>query len=715
MKCPKCGAELASGVSFCRECGAKIEKKRFCRECGAALAEGVKFCSNCGAKTDISPATATSESEPSIRRTKFNDYSSNRYGNVADKEVFSDYRTRPTASRTYSSSKKYKAKKQTRKIVPIISAVGLIIALIIVIGFLNDSSSSKDTSSDVNIGIEKVVPTEAVPKPTNNTIIKGSQYAFMSDEWDVYIATAISDSIIKIEHWDKSLSSNRKASFSEDIGSFKINDAANGFEWIDAEHTAFSMVFRDENNSRLKKAASHIFTINISDSNVFKGSDYNETIACYSYTNDDWHMYLAIPLTESLIKIECWYRSSSFSWESFIYSWDWCVIDTKSSDTDFAWTDAEHTSFTITTKDPQNSNYWKSKSFVAFVLENDQYKYKSVSGYLSDIQTQAKQVKDGFSESTNTTITVGSSNFSIPDYWKTSKSSSDLYDASAESSGKAAVLEIRSLNVNNDNVTVNFDTLKAVNDNGSAVKVFASAFASYSEASSEVFDNGVIKGFIYRFNFVQDNLNGKAKCLLYPSESDRCWVYIYLMETNNTDYTYFRDFDKIINSITIGPHTSVSEPSPQETTSVPETPAPTITPAPETPPPEKKSGTVSYSTNTKATVKNGNSGVYSYKKSGSYDVYYIIDFDDGYVYWFTDGNGDTSCDRLRIESGNLNDVLIITYHDGGDTWSYGLHFKFKNQPDHMIMEDNNHFEYDFYTTDLDEALLLKKSKTIHDY
>ena len=132
-------------------------------------------------------------------------------------------------------------------------------------------------------------------------------------------------------------------------------------------------------------------------------------------------------------------------------------------------------------------------------------------------------------------------------------------------------------------------------------------------------------------------------------------------------------------------------------------------------PQKKKSGTVSYSTNTKATVKNGNSGVYSYKKSGSYDVYYIIDFDDGYVYWFTDGNGDTSCDRLRIESGNLNDVLIITYHDGGDTWSYGLHFKFKNQPDHMIMEDNNHFEYDFYTTDLDEALLLKKSKTIHDY
>lgn len=41
---------------------------------------------------------------------------------------------------------------------------------------------------------------------------------------------------------------------------------------------------------------------------------------------------------------------------------------------------------------------------------------------------------------------------------------------------------------------------------------------------------------------------------------------------------------------------------------------------------------VSYSTNTKATVKNGDTGVYAYKKSGAYDIYYVIDFDEGYVY-----------------------------------------------------------------------------------
>ena len=125
---------------------------------------------------------------------------------------------------------------------------------------------------------------------------------------------------------------------------------------------------------------------------------------------------------------------------------------------------------------------------------------------------------------------------------------------------------------------------------------------------------------------------------------------------------------------------------------------------------------VSCSTNTKETVKNGNSGVYAYvDESYSYDIYYIIDFDEGYVYYFTEGNGEEGCDRLKIESGTLNDVLIITYHVGGDSWSYGLHFKYQYQPDHLMLEDNDHFTYDYYTTNLEKALELRDTKKIHDY
>lgn len=131
---------------------------------------------------------------------------------------------------------------------------------------------------------------------------------------------------------------------------------------------------------------------------------------------------------------------------------------------------------------------------------------------------------------------------------------------------------------------------------------------------------------------------------------------------------------------------------------------------------EEEERKVSYSTNNKSTVKNGNAGVYSYQNlGGSYSIYYIIDFDEGYVYYFCHGNEDETCDRVKIVSGDLNDVLIITYHDGEDEWSYGLHFKWKNQPDHLIVQDEDGFEWDYYTTDLEDALDLRDSKKIKDY
>lgn len=131
---------------------------------------------------------------------------------------------------------------------------------------------------------------------------------------------------------------------------------------------------------------------------------------------------------------------------------------------------------------------------------------------------------------------------------------------------------------------------------------------------------------------------------------------------------------------------------------------------------ETDSYSVNYSTNDSSTVKNGNAGVYSYvMKGNSYDSYYIIDFDEGYVYWFTDGNGSDSCDKVKIESGDLNDKVIITYHDGDDVWSYGLHFKYKEQPATLIMQDNDGFEYKYTTTDLSKALSKRDSKSIHEY
>lgn len=132
--------------------------------------------------------------------------------------------------------------------------------------------------------------------------------------------------------------------------------------------------------------------------------------------------------------------------------------------------------------------------------------------------------------------------------------------------------------------------------------------------------------------------------------------------------------------------------------------------APATPSP------VFYSTNDYETAKKGNSGVFSYKnKSGSYDVYWIIDFDEGYVYWFTEGNGESTCDKVKIVSGTLNDKITVTWHDGGDQWSWHLHFKYVNSPVTLIVNDHNGFATEFTTTDLDDALAIRGTKTIKEY
>ncbi len=131
---------------------------------------------------------------------------------------------------------------------------------------------------------------------------------------------------------------------------------------------------------------------------------------------------------------------------------------------------------------------------------------------------------------------------------------------------------------------------------------------------------------------------------------------------------------------------------------------------------EETSNSVSYSTNDSNSVKNGNTGVYAYQsRTGNYDNYYIIDLDNKYVYFFSDGNGDMICTRAKISSGDLNSVVVVTYNDGNTFWQEGLHFKYKRQPDHLIMEDSDHYEFDFYSTNLNAALKIRDTKTISDY
>ena len=121
-----------------------------------------------------------------------------------------------------------------------------------------------------------------------------------------------------------------------------------------------------------------------------------------------------------------------------------------------------------------------------------------------------------------------------------------------------------------------------------------------------------------------------------------------------------------------------------------------------------KDDSVIYSNNDYETAKKGNSGVFSYaSKDGSYEVYWIIDFDEGYVYYFTYGNGeDDTYDKVKIKSGNLNDRVTITWDYDGEQTDWYIHFKYKNSPATIIVNDHLGFDTEFWSTDLDHAYKL---------
>lgn len=131
----------------------------------------------------------------------------------------------------------------------------------------------------------------------------------------------------------------------------------------------------------------------------------------------------------------------------------------------------------------------------------------------------------------------------------------------------------------------------------------------------------------------------------------------------------------------------------------------------------KLDNSVNYSTNDKDTVENGDSGVYAYKsKSGSYDVYWIIDFDNDCVYYFTEGNyEEETCDRVKITSGTLNDRVTITWNMDGEKTDWHLYFKYKNIPTTLVVTDHLGISTEFWTTNLDDALLKKSKRTINEY
>lgn len=166
------------------------------------------------------------------------------------------------------------------------------------------------------------------------------------------------------------------------------------------------------------------------------------------------------------------------------------------------------------------------------------------------------------------------------------------------------------------------------------------------------------------------------------------------------------------------PATEPSDTSSEPSSSEPSEPAQSNeTPSePQTNEPEETPKPLYYSTNTLEQAKSGNSGVFAYKRNtGNYYIYWIVNFDEGCAYTFIDGNGNGTCDRVQIDDGDLNSYITVTYHDGDDSWQYGLCFKRVRQPGRLIQSEEDGTQYEFIATDLNDTLKIRDGLEIVDY
>lgn len=121
-----------------------------------------------------------------------------------------------------------------------------------------------------------------------------------------------------------------------------------------------------------------------------------------------------------------------------------------------------------------------------------------------------------------------------------------------------------------------------------------------------------------------------------------------------------------------------------------------------------------YTTNSNEVARDGNKGIFSYVNNGaSYDIYWIIDFDGGYVYNFNEGNGDDYCYKIKIKSGNLNNGVTLSYKNKDNAWAKYIHFKYANQPHQLVIVDNDNFTFEYETVSLKSALELRDKKTMY--
>ena len=91
---------------------------------------------------------------------------------------------------------------------------------------------------------------------------EGKQYVYQNDKWNQYRAIALSDTTIKIENWYRSSADEKQDYYHHyDMCIVKTDNENSDFEWVNEEHSSFTITMFDEENHHWEDVATVCFQL----------------------------------------------------------------------------------------------------------------------------------------------------------------------------------------------------------------------------------------------------------------------------------------------------------------------------------------------------------------------------------------------------------------------------------------------------------------------
>lgn len=162
----------------------------------------------------------------------------------------------------------------------------------------------------------------------------------------------------------------------------------------------------------------------------------------------------------------------------------------------------------------------------------------------SDIELSSeKEEKNDFNETTNTEIAFEEYLFNLPSTWTESDALSDQRTYYAESGDAVAMFQL----LYSDSPAKNFDEMYSTKD--SYIDSFGNSFDTFNCKNISTIPILDTEGILYEFSGSTSGLEIHGKLLTFINETSDNLITVSMIQSNNTAYSYFNDFEKILKSI----------------------------------------------------------------------------------------------------------------------------------------------------------------------